>query len=186
MLPQGSFPAALLFLEVEPEDVDVNVHPAKTEVRFRRASAVAESVREAVRASLASAGFLRADASDGSPFGADGFDDAEPVATGSGDAAPPYPFAAADSEADVLKATLSSDIYANRGEFSRARKSRARGRSQSSSAGLRRRANRCGGARRPGTTKPFSTRAPRPKRSAQSSATHDSRRPHARRKPTRA
>ena len=127
VLPQGSFPAALLFLEVEPEDVDVNVHPAKTEVRFRRASAVAESVREAVRASLASAGFLRADASDGSPFGADGFDDAEPVATGSGDAAPPYPFAAADSEADVLKATLSSDIYANRGEFfARAEESGAR------------------------------------------------------------
>jgi DNA mismatch repair protein MutL len=81
VLPQGAFPAALLFLEVEPEEVDVNVHPAKTEVRFRRASAVAESVREAVRAALASAGFLRADESAGAPFGADGFDGAEPAAT---------------------------------------------------------------------------------------------------------
>ncbi|HKG13727.1 MAG TPA: DNA mismatch repair endonuclease MutL [Pyrinomonadaceae bacterium] len=82
VLPQGAFPAALLFLEVEPEDVDVNVHPAKTEVRFRRASAVAESVRESVRAALASAGFLRADESAGVPFGADGFDDTEPRAAG--------------------------------------------------------------------------------------------------------
>ena len=81
VLPQGAFPAALLFLEVEPEDVDVNVHPAKTEVRFRRTSAVAEAVREAVRASLASAGFLRADASAGAPFGAEGFDESEPPAS---------------------------------------------------------------------------------------------------------
>jgi DNA mismatch repair protein MutL len=81
VLPQGSYPAALLFLEVAPEDVDVNVHPAKTEVRFRRASAVAEAVREAVRASLAAGGFLRADESAGAPFGADGFDDAAPVST---------------------------------------------------------------------------------------------------------
>jgi DNA mismatch repair protein MutL len=120
VLPQGAFPAALLFLEVEPEEVDVNVHPAKTEVRFRRASAVAESVREAVRAALASAGFLRADTSAGSPFGADGFDDAEPTSTGSADDN-------ADSETDVLKATLSSDLGTRRDEFfSRAEESGVR------------------------------------------------------------
>jgi DNA mismatch repair protein MutL len=62
ILPHGVFPAALLFIETPLEEVDVNVHPAKTEVRFRRAAAVADSVREAVRSALASAGYVRADA----------------------------------------------------------------------------------------------------------------------------
>ncbi len=60
ILPHGVYPAALLFLETPLEEVDVNVHPAKTEIRFRRAAAVADAVREAVRAALASAGFSSA------------------------------------------------------------------------------------------------------------------------------
>lgn len=57
ILPHGVYPAALLFVETPLEEVDVNVHPAKTEVRFRRQAAVADAVREAVRSALASAGY---------------------------------------------------------------------------------------------------------------------------------
>lgn len=58
ILPHGVYPAALLFIETPLEEVDVNVHPAKTEVRFRRQAAVADAVREAVRTALASATYV--------------------------------------------------------------------------------------------------------------------------------
>jgi DNA mismatch repair protein MutL len=59
ILPHGVYPAALLFIETPLEEVDVNVHPAKTEVRFRRQAAVSDAVREAVKNALASAGYAR-------------------------------------------------------------------------------------------------------------------------------
>jgi DNA mismatch repair protein MutL len=53
ILYQGRHPAAVLHLELDPAMVDVNVHPAKQEVRFREASLIHEFVRRTVQATLA-------------------------------------------------------------------------------------------------------------------------------------
>ena len=52
MLMVGRYPTAYLWIEVAPEEVDVNVHPAKAEVRFRQADAVFSAVQKAVRSTL--------------------------------------------------------------------------------------------------------------------------------------
>ena len=55
ILPSGMFPVALVFLEIPAAEVDVNVHPSKTEVRFRRSQFVHDLVRDSVRQSLVAA-----------------------------------------------------------------------------------------------------------------------------------
>jgi len=56
VLPHGVYPVAFLFLELPLEEIDVNVHPAKTEIRFRRGEAVKDVIAEAIRNALAKAG----------------------------------------------------------------------------------------------------------------------------------
>jgi len=64
IIPPTSSPVVLLFLEMPPEEVDVNVHPAKTEVRFRQQSVIHDFVRDSLRNALIkarpAAGFLQA------------------------------------------------------------------------------------------------------------------------------
>ena len=64
ILPPTSFPVILMFMEMPPHEVDVNVHPAKTEVRFRQQSLVHDFVRDSIRNTLIktrpAAGFLSA------------------------------------------------------------------------------------------------------------------------------
>ncbi|HYP25751.1 MAG TPA: DNA mismatch repair endonuclease MutL [Blastocatellia bacterium] len=52
MMPSGTHPAAVLFVEVPTSEVDVNVHPAKTEVRFLREGAILSFIRNAVADAL--------------------------------------------------------------------------------------------------------------------------------------
>jgi DNA mismatch repair protein MutL len=54
MLPSGTFPVVILFVTVPYEDVDVNVHPAKTEVRFKHQSFIHDAIRDAIVAGLVS------------------------------------------------------------------------------------------------------------------------------------
>jgi len=54
-VPRGRYPVAFLFLDVPAEEVDVNVHPAKSEVRFARPGALHDLVLRAVREALGAA-----------------------------------------------------------------------------------------------------------------------------------
>src|SRR5947209_347457 len=52
LIPPACYPFALLFLECDLEEVDVNVHPSKTEVRFRHGSLVHDFIRDTIRETL--------------------------------------------------------------------------------------------------------------------------------------
>lgn len=54
LLPTGKFPVAILFVDVDPAEADVNVHPAKREVKFRREREVYNAVIVAIRSALES------------------------------------------------------------------------------------------------------------------------------------
>jgi DNA mismatch repair protein MutL len=53
-LMKGQYPQAVVFIDVDPQEIDVNVHPTKQEIRFRNASRVFQAIVATVEQALAS------------------------------------------------------------------------------------------------------------------------------------
>lgn len=56
LIPEGTFPACFLYMEIDPQRIDVNVHPQKTEVKFADEEAVWQILNAAVRETLGKTG----------------------------------------------------------------------------------------------------------------------------------
>jgi DNA mismatch repair protein MutL len=110
IVPPGVFPVVLLFLEMPCQELDVNVHPAKIEVRFRHPQFVHDFTRDALRQALSAArpiagfpaaraaaaaipgggaGAAQRGAAAGAAFGADGLRGFAPPVDASGLPGPP-------------------------------------------------------------------------------------------------
>src|SRR5712692_4584629 len=96
ILPPAVFPATLLFLEMPYDEVDVNVHPAKIEVRFRRSQFVHDFTRDAIRQTLMGA----------RPIASFAATAAAPMSTGAGNGAFSGGIAPAPLESGVPRAII--------------------------------------------------------------------------------
>lgn len=57
LLPEGRYPIAAVFLDVSPEDIDVNVHPAKREVRYAKPNEIFSFIRTGLLRTLEANGY---------------------------------------------------------------------------------------------------------------------------------
>ncbi len=69
LLMKGRYPVAVLFLEIDPGKVDVNVHPTKHEVRFREQSLVHDFIAVSLQQALKPAGWVKESSPDPSVSG---------------------------------------------------------------------------------------------------------------------
>ena len=86
IVQRGRYPLVVLFLTVPPDEVDVNVHPTKAEVRLRREGEVIATIQRAIRRTLAANGIVAAPAIGGQ---------------GSASTAPSIPTAPVDAEVQL-------------------------------------------------------------------------------------
>lgn len=73
LLPQGRHPLAAIKIDLPPQEVDVNVHPAKSEVKFHRRDAVFRAVQRAVRSALIEQAPIPGATSPAQSWGVDGW-----------------------------------------------------------------------------------------------------------------
>jgi DNA mismatch repair protein MutL len=52
LMPSSAFPVALLFVEIDPSEIDVNVHPCKTEIRFRDTGRIHSAISQAIERAI--------------------------------------------------------------------------------------------------------------------------------------
>ena len=114
--PPGVFPAALLFLDLPAQEVDVNVHPSKIEVRFRHQQFVHDFTRDALRQALSHArpiaAFPAAMVLPGAVAGAASPTEAEPDAAAAAAAGIPLPAAFSGLGTATGGAVPASDDFA--------------------------------------------------------------------------
>ncbi len=89
MLPSGRFPVVVVWLEVPPEEVDVNVHPAKSEVRFHRPGQIRALIIGGLQQALASRAAIPSFGREQFGVGGDRFEPAAIGAVGPAAVAPP-------------------------------------------------------------------------------------------------
>jgi DNA mismatch repair protein MutL len=134
ILPSGVFPVVIMFVSIPYEDVDVNVHPAKTEVRFKHQSFVHDAIRDSILSGLTQDKTIvpmETEATGSSPFTApplqarvpDSWESPDPIARGPFTLAPgmretlhePIPlglnFRPPQAESDACEDTLEIPAY---------------------------------------------------------------------------
>jgi len=84
LLPEGRHPLAVLQIELPPNQVDVNVHPTKSEVKFQRQSAVFRAVQRAVREALVAGAPIPEARRPAAQWGSEGWEERRGILVGAG------------------------------------------------------------------------------------------------------
>jgi DNA mismatch repair protein MutL len=108
IVPPGVFPATLLFLEMPCDEVDVNVHPAKIEVRFRRSQFVHDFTRDAICQALMSARPIASFAAAAGTAPPQSLGTASPFGNLASAGSPFHPVTPAPSESGIPRAVIPS------------------------------------------------------------------------------